>query len=158
MNFSDQTRTDREYRSYRAATFPHTKNAVEVEQDPGNPIPVSASDNLDPPTGYTRLQSFGQVTAVASGSETNIINQTYTDDAYLYFINVGGTNKAKYRVYLNLVQIDEMVTYYTNISESYFNFGKYGIKLVATDNIKITVEHVRPYTGDFFCKLNGITK
>lgn len=153
--FQDQTRADREFNSFREDVYPLTKRAVTLDQADNEPLPVFPSYVL--PTGFSREESFNKISAAASGVEYDVLNITYTDDAYLYKIFFGGTNKATYKLYLNTVLINQKVTYFFPLND-FFDYGYYGLKLINGDNIKVTAEHARPSTCDFYSSFNGIKK
>lgn len=133
----------RQFQSYRDGGPGLTRIGVEVEAT------VSG-----PPSGSLAIVSHDSAMAVASGSETDVLSKVFLNGGVVFLVNFSGTNKAIYRLYLNADEIDTSVTYFTNLNQQ-LSYNPYGIIISAGQTLKLTAEHSRPDTGDFFATFIG---
>lgn len=129
--------------------------AALVRPDPAGPsFPVSLVD----PSNQVVLNIFNSVTALASGSETIVTTYTVPSGkrAFLQLAQVTGNNVCIFRVKSNSTVIAVDRLWWTKSVSSQIDFissSRLGPVSVAGDVIDITVEHSRPYVGDFEARM-----
>ena len=131
----------------------HTK----VKNTALDPIPVNV---VSGGATLTYVDSYNEITGVASGSETTILTYTVPllGTLYLEQVSVSGTNIAEYRVKVNGTVIDKAYTWFNGNMSHEFNFESnsgLGRKLLASDVLIVTVLHGRPSTGNFNARIQG---
>lgn len=146
----------REYDKFRPAATDLTKVAVTIEQDPANPIPINVNESPDLPDGYESVSIFSAAAAVATSVET-VVNSIIVSSEFLLIdsIEVSGTNRARFNLYLNNSLVATKRTNNLNL-ETEFKFSTY--KLVQTDKLEVKVYHERPDAGDFEARIIGVSK
>ena len=117
-------------------------------------ITTSVRPKIDLP--QPNINEYGSVTSVASGSSTDVVTYTVpvSKKFYVDVVEYSGTNIAKFDVQINSSVV---ATKYTNHGDSpsgEFWFNRY--MLDAGDEIKLTIVHMRPYTGDFSGRILGV--
>ena len=119
-----------------------------------NPIYVSGATGQ----GRVAVNEYNEITAVASGITTNLLQFTVPDDSNyaLERASVSGDNIALFKVLVNDVEIETQRTYIGGELNTEFNFlstTTIGYPLAEGDVVKVTVLHNRPDSGDFECRL-----
>jgi hypothetical protein len=116
----------------------------------------SINVNLVDSTVRTIVNTFNEITSVASSLETILVTYIVPIGkvAYLTNIDVAGTNIASYKIQKNLSTISKLYTYFGSSLNAFANFGvdltgTPGLKLLAGDTITVKVLHGRPTVGDF---------
>ena len=153
----DQNINTLEKQKFREADIAgQVKVAASIEQDPGNPIPVSSYQTPELPSGYQAVLYYDSISAIASGVLTTLSSKTISDDSLMIDkISVGGSNKAEYSVLINSSIVGKKRTYYTSLNTT-FDLGGYVAN--TGDTIEVKVIHDRPDAGDFECNITGIIK
>lgn len=99
-------------------------------------------------------------TSVASGSETPIIEYTVPTGKVFYFRwgSASGTNFSKYRLYVDGTLIRTRRSHEGSLNVD-FNFDDDqtfgGVKATVGQKVKISVEHDRPWVGDYEADMYG---
>jgi hypothetical protein len=104
---------------------------------------------------------FNVVSSLSSGSSADICTYTVpvNKELHLIYAESGGENIAKYDVKINSSSIASKRTYFGAELFCGFNFGIgeiYGQKLVAGDQLKISVKNDRPGSSDFEARFYGV--
>lgn len=145
-------------------------NEVEIKNDVGNPIPVSATDldirnltfaqdKVDASGSVVKSfkenikNYYSEITSVASGVSSVILTKVVTVPSRLLFAEFSGSNIAEYVITLNGTTLDKKRTQFGASLNDQFSYPS-GISLVPTDSVVVSVLHSRPYAGDFNAKLN----
>lgn len=158
MAFPDSI-SDRERRSYRIDPLDAdlTRQAAEVIFDPSAlPIPVSISSSAS----GTVINAYGEAPAVASLD--TIIVATYVVPAskkfFLQFIEVSGTNYAKFTIKKNSIAIGTIRTWWMNFNGKidFIDAANQGLELPATTVIDVEVFNDRPSSADFEARILGV--
>lgn len=137
---------------------------IEISAADGDNIAISdGTDTLDVnadgsinvnvlPNGTGNIvNTYNEVTAVASGVLTTIETYTATGTAFLQKSIVSGTNIARFDVLLNGNVIDRQRTYFGGNLNIDFDFTN--LPLVFGDVVTVRVIHNRPTTGDFNARI-----
>jgi hypothetical protein len=146
----------REYDKFREALNGLSKVAVTIEQDEGSSIPIQVNESPDLPAGYLSVSRFFTQLSVPTGVET-VLASIIVAEEYLLLesIEVSGTNKARFNIYLN---DDLIATRRTNYLDFATEFRFISYKLAQTDKIEVKVYHERPFVGDFEARIIGVAK
>lgn len=113
-------------------------------------ISASNAENLGPilSSEYgTTVNTFNEVSGVASGVLTTVLSYTPAVSGTLQFAQASGDNYAEYYVYVNGVLVAKNRSYYTNFNSS-FDF-KRGIAFNAGNIILVRVLHSSASLGTF---------
>lgn len=135
-------------------------DALEINPDGSLNVNVISSS-----TGLvkTSVNTFNEISSLASGSET--IVATYTAPvakvSYLIRAEGSGENIARYRVFLNGSPIARRYTYFGGALNTDFEFMNDdmelpGLKLVVGDIITVRVLHNRPTVADFSARIQSL--
>jgi len=146
----------REYDKFREASNGLSKVAVTIEQSEGDAIPIQVNESPDLPAGYQSVSRFFSQLSVPTGVET-VLASIIVAEEYLLLesIEVSGTNKARFNIYLN---DDLIATRRTNYLEFSAEFRFISYKLAQSDKIEVKVYHERPFVGDFEARVLGVSK
>jgi len=138
---------EREYDKFRSASGNLSKVAVSVEQDNTSPVPVYFTENGE------SLNLYDEQLSVAGLASENIINYTVplTKGVEFKNLHISGDNKSIFSILVNDVVILKHRIWFTKFSDSI----PLNIDLIASDNIKITVENKTNSTADFNATLQG---
>jgi len=119
------------------------------------PIEVEAAIEPFLPAGFVALNEYGEATSVPSATPANIISYTVPVGKVVALdkIEVSGENVAKYQVDIDGSIVGTRLTYWCDFNAD-FTFRQK--RLVAGTVVKVTVEHNRPMTGDFFASIIGV--
>jgi hypothetical protein len=134
--------------------------AVEVKGTNGNFLEPNNDGSLNvnvvttPASNIATKSVFNEISAVASGSQTQIVFYTVplSKTAVLQRIVVSGENIARFDVYLNAQPFDAQRTYFGGSLNASFDFttgNSNGIGLASGDTISVKVIHNRPSTASF---------
>jgi hypothetical protein len=140
--------------SLRKAIDPSNPLAYKVRIFSDDIIPVSIS-SVD--AGETDIAKFNSINSVNQATET-LINSLLvqpSEEFYLSKIEVGGTNLAKFNVYINSTLVGIKRTWWTKF-DSLFIFDD--IKLIAGDLLEVKVIHNTVAVGDFEATIIGVNK
>jgi hypothetical protein len=130
-------------------------NTMDVNSDGSiNVNVVNSSPTSTPGLNIT----YNEVSAVASGATTSIINFLASGSGFRVFkIDVSGDNFATYTVLLNGTPIYTKRTWFSNFNTGFvFDDFTNGLKLIAGDRLIVNVLHNRPYPGTFEATLTGL--
>lgn len=116
-------------------------NNLSINPDGSINVKVNAISSENLKTNYN------EITDIASGVSSSIINFTPGVNIKILGINVSGTNIATYEVLKNLSIVDKKYTYFGNSLSTEFNLN--GLLINSGQNIKINVVHNRPSNGNF---------
>jgi|SRR6185437_202160 len=116
------------------------------------PVPVTVVN----PATNTTITTFGQISAVPAGVETQIVTYTVPggDSFSLTYVHLSGDNGAVFNLYINGVIQDRCRTYWCNFT-TFMDFGN-GIPMNAGDIVSVKVIHYRPEVGDFASRIQGV--
>lgn len=104
-----------------------------------NSIPISDSG--------IATNIYDEVTGIANGIPTTILNYTLLANQKFVSVSVSGTNVAMYEVLIDSVIASKKYTYFGGSFSADFNMGS--LSLTTGQNIQIMVTHARPHVGDF---------
>lgn len=96
----------------------------------------------------TLVNTYNEVSNVATGVPTVIVSYTAASAGALKSIDASGENIAEYIVYINSAIISKKRTYFSNGINCTFDFSN-GIRLLPTDLVEIVVTHNRPSLSKF---------
>lgn len=96
--------------------------------------------------------AYNEITAIASGINSNILSYTASNNIRVVGANVAGSNIATYTIELNGTIIDKAYTNFGSNLNVEFSFST-GIGLQTGDNLTIKAVHSRPYFGDFNARI-----
>lgn len=118
-------------------------------------------ENSGPTPTVNSINSFNEITNVPSGIETIVGTYTVTtSNCYLQYIEIFGTNKAQYMIYLNGIIINKLYSSFTSygVSSTYKNEDALhpGLLFINGDILTITTIHSRPDLGDFNVRVQAI--
>lgn len=135
---------------------------VAIQDSDGDELAINpdGSINFTPTlnTSITSLNKYGDVAAVASSTETTVVSHTASVGkiTYLQYVSVSGENIAVFKVKVNGTVVDLKRTYFGGPFNEDFKFdgdSSNGVKVSVGDVIIVTVEHFRPFSGDFNAKI-----
>jgi hypothetical protein len=109
------------------------------------------------------VEAYAESPAVPTGIETAILTYVVPADklAFLYRVESGGENIAKFRVLVNGVAVATRRTYFGGDLTTNFEFvtaNKRALVLQPNDTIEVRAIHNRPDTGDFEARLQALLK
>lgn len=144
------------------ATFTGTISigAVEIKGPSGDILEVNPDGSINvnivetPVVGQVEQNIYNEITAVASGVQTQIVVYTVPigKTAILHRIDTSGDNVARYDVYKNGVAVDTQRTYFGGEFNAHFEYttgNSSGLAFVGGDIISVKVLHNRPFVGTF---------
>jgi len=114
-----------------------------------------------PPRVGATVSTFGQVSALASGSETVVASYTVPigKTFFLQHCEVSGENIAKYSVFVDGIRQSVKRTYWGGSFNEEFLFkddlGR-GVEVAATKVVEIKTIHFSPVVGDFDGRILGV--
>ncbi len=149
--FDEKTVNDRHRLSYRDTGDNRTKQAVEVENDSSNPIPVFITESSGDPI----INVFAEVSSIAAALETTVLTYTVPVGKTLNLdrIDGSGENVARYDIYIDSVREARKRSWWTAFNVC-FEFHK--IELVAGQVLEMKVLHNSSAVGDFEGRLVGL--
>lgn len=112
-----------------------------LEVNPDGSINVNTVDS----TEVTNI--YDEVTAVANGISTVVLDYTLPANRKLEVVSVAGTNIAMYELLIDNAVQSKKYTYFGGQLNADFNMSS--LSLATGQNIKIVVTHSRPDFGDF---------
>jgi len=124
-----------------------TSSGYVVDSEAKQALDVRVLNSIPLVEGGTVTNVFEEVTNVANGVPTTIIDYTLTADKRLDSISCSGTNIAMYEILIDNTIASKKYTYYSGGLSADFNMG--ALSLQANQNIKVIVTHLRPDFGDF---------
>ena len=140
------------------------KNELELSLDALSGDSVLVSDglnllkiNTDGSLNFNSIDSnivtnlFNETTAVPSLTPTVLFNHTVNENKKLIAISVSGTNIAAYEILIDNELAAKKYTYFG--SPMNVDFNMYSLNLTNGQNLKVIVQHNRPYVGDFNCNV-----
>lgn len=90
---------------------------------------------------------FNEVTNIASGVTSTVINHVSSVNTYLQQVMVSGVNPGMYELLVNSVVLAKQYTYYTSLNTN-FNFSR-GLLINNGDVIQLKATHNQPNLGSF---------
>lgn len=139
------------------ASLSFTNDSISIADEDGDKLEINVDGSLNVNDLIPTLVSeYGEVTGVANGVTTQIVEYIAPADSYLQKIELSGTNIAEFELTIDNVTIDKKRTYFGASLNSFFDFNK-GLALVAGQSIKVLVVHNRPSLGDFNARVQVIT-
>jgi hypothetical protein len=141
-------------------------NPTRIADSYGNPLKsrngalnvrvVNKHHELNSPISF-----FGEVTNVLPSTPTQILSYTVPAGEIFDLTRVyySGDNIGQFDITLNGNLIGRSRTYFggaLNGTEEFGDYDESGLRCVAGDIIAITVNHSRPYTGNFDARIEGV--
>lgn len=133
---------------------------VSIQDSAGNPLTsVGGALNVNitsaPVTNVNVIESYNEVTNVASGIETTVTSYTNNGatTSYLQRIEGSGTNVSEYRLYKNATVINKKYSSYTEFNVAFeYTVGNslaLGLKVDPGETIYLKAIQNRPSTASF---------
>jgi hypothetical protein len=113
-----------------------------------------------PDNSLVKKSIYAEISAINSATPTTILSYTVPigiPTATINTVDVSGTNIATYQVEVNSATVDKKRTYHGGSLNSVFDFND-SISLITGDIVRISVEHARPFSGDFNARLVVVEK
>lgn len=123
----------------------------------------SINVNVSLASDESAAESYNEIAALPSGIESAVLTYVVPVDklAYLYRLEAGGENIAKYRVLVNGTPVATRRTYFGGDLTTVFEFftpNKQSLVLQPGDTVTLMVSHNRPFTADFEARAQLLLK
>jgi len=110
----------------------------------------------DPSSSY-----YNAVSSVAASVLTNVLTYTVPTSTnwHLTRVEFGGLNIARYWLYFDTSEVAQHVTWFNGGMTGLWDFSSTiggGLQVATGTVIRVKVEHGRPFTADFFARINFI--
>lgn len=103
------------------------------------------------------VSEYADVSAVPAGVTTEILSYLVADPLkHLLNVEFGGTNIARYYLQIDGVNKAQYVTYFSGPLDGTWDFRGLvgGLSLLTGSTVRVIVSHERPFSGDFYARLN----
>lgn len=131
-------------------TISDTNDSIKIGDGTGDFLAINPDGSINvnvTQSSGTVKNEYDEVTGVASGVTTVILNYIAPSITKLISCDFSGTNIAMYSLYINGILSAKKYTYWCNFNER-FDFDG-GLVLDPGDIVSIEVLHMRPDVGDF---------